>query len=104
MTLIVAILLAFVTMISVQLVVFIQTEASPQLLGRLMSLVLIVCTLAVPLVQVFFGWLSSVLALKQIAYVIMVISVVTILLAWVSKQMFRVDDNKHPKADRLTDP
>ncbi|WP_265459523.1 MFS transporter [Enterococcus sp. HY326] len=88
MTAIVALIMALFTMISVQLMVFIQTQAAQNLLGRLMSFVMIVSTLATPLGQLLFGWLSEIMTINQMQYLIGVISLLTVLIALFSKKIF----------------
>ncbi|ANK60204.1 hypothetical protein AYR54_07500 [Loigolactobacillus backii] len=99
MTGLVAILLALVTMVSVQLIVFIQITAEPQLLGRLMSFVMIAGTLATPLGQILFGWLSNTLTNTQMIYLVGAISTITIMLAKFSWQIF-----DHPTDNKKTKP
>lgn len=101
MTVAVAILLALVTMISLQLVVFIQTAAPPQLLGRLMSFVMIVSTLATPLGQVFFGGLSNLLPASQMGYLVIGIGLITLLIAVGSRWIFGQGEKKTVKTSLL---
>lgn len=59
MTVIVASAMGVVTVVSVQLIVYIQLVSDKALLGRIMSLVMIVTTLAIPLGQVMYGQLCG---------------------------------------------
>lgn len=93
MTTIVTLVMALVTMVSIQLVVFIQAAAPTRLLGRLMSFVMIVSTLATPLGQVLFGWISGLLGLQEMSYVVYGVSLTTILVGRYSRTIFRVEEN-----------
>lgn len=91
MTVIVASAMGVVTVVSVQLIVYIQLVSDKALLGRIMSLVMIVTTLAIPLGQVMYGSFAAAASTKMLLVLIIATSIVTILIAIfsirISKQM-----------------
>lgn len=66
MTVIVASAMGVVTVVSVQLIVYIQLVSDKALLGRIMSLVMIVTTLAIPLGQVMYGSFAAAASTKML--------------------------------------
>lgn len=89
MTVIVASAMGVVTVVSVQLIVYIQLVSDKALLGRIMSLVMIVTTLAIPLGQVMYGSFAAVASTKMLLVLIIATSIVTILIAIFSIRIFK---------------
>ncbi|MGM0215912.1 MFS transporter [Enterococcus sp. AZ109] len=85
----VTILLATVTIVSVQLIVYIQMRAKQTLLGRVMSFIMIISTLAVPLGQMIYGLLGEVLSQKAILLLILVLTAITLSISWYSRSVFK---------------
>lgn len=85
---IVTLVLAIVTMISVQLIVFIQLVTEQSLLGRVMSFVVIVSTLATPLGQVMYGALGNHLTVNGMVLLIGIISALTVVMSFVGRETF----------------
>lgn len=85
---IVTLVLAIVTMVSVQLIVFIQLVTEQSLLGRVMSFVVIVSTLATPLGQVMYGALGNHLTVNGMVLLIVIISVLTIVMSFIGRKTF----------------
>ena len=81
MTVIVASAMGVVTVVSVQLIVYSQLVSDKALLGRIMSLVIIVTTLAIPLGQVMYGSFAAVASTKMLLVLIIATSIVTSLIA-----------------------
>ncbi|MBV7390791.1 MFS transporter [Enterococcus alishanensis] len=90
MVILMALMLALVSLISMQMLVYVQTRVRQELLGRMMSLVLIVSTLAMPLGQLLYGWLSQVMAVENMFYIVIIISLLTCLMAFLAGRAFRV--------------
>ena len=88
MTVIVASAMGVVTVVSVQLIVYIQLVSDKALLGRIMSLVMIVTTLAIPLGQVMYGSFAAAASTKMLLVLIIATSIVTILIAIFSIRIF----------------
>lgn len=78
-----------VTVISVQLIVYIQLVSDKALLGRIMSLVMIVTTLAVPLGQVMYGGFAAMASGEMLLLLIIVTSLVTVVIAFFSIKIFK---------------
>lgn len=89
MTAIVAGAMGVVTVVSVQLIVYIQLVSDKALLGRIMSLVMIVTTLAIPLGQVMYGGFASIASTGMLLLLIVATSIVTILIATFSIKIFK---------------
>lgn len=89
MTVIVASAMGVVTVVSVQLIVYIQLVSDKALLGRIMSLVMIVTTLAIPLGQVMYGRFAAAASTKMLLVLIIATSIVTILIAIFSIRIFK---------------
>lgn len=89
MTLLVASAMGVVTVISVQLIVYIQLVSDKALLGRIMSLVMIVTTLAVPLGQVMYGGVAAMASGEMLLLLIIATSLVTVVIAFFSIKIFR---------------
>lgn len=89
MTLLVASAMGVVTVISVQLIVYIQLVSDKALLGRIMSLVMIVTTLAVPLGQVMYGGFAAMASGEMLLLLIIATSLVTVVIAFFSIKIFR---------------
>lgn len=89
MTAIVASAMGVVTVVSVQLIVYIQLVSDKALLGRIMSLVMIVTTLAIPLGQVMYGGFASIASTGMLLLLIVATSIVTILIATFSIKIFK---------------
>ena len=89
MTVIVASAMGVVTVVSVQLIVYIQLVSDKALLGRIMSLVMIVTTLAIPLGQVMYGSFAAAAKTKMLLVLIIATSIVTILIAIFSIRIFK---------------
>ncbi|MEY8445091.1 MFS transporter [Enterococcus ratti] len=89
MTGIVTVFLAFVSLISIELVVFIQLTAEQKLLGRLMSFIMVICTFALPPGQILFGWISSISTNLQLTYLVGGISLCTLFVAFLSKKQLK---------------
>lgn len=89
MTVIVASAMGVVTVVSVQLIVYIQLVSDKALLGRIMSLVMIVTTLAIPLGQVMYGSFAAAASTKMLLVLIIATSIVTILIAIFSIRIFK---------------
>lgn len=89
MTVIVASAMGVVTVVSVQLIVYIQLVSDKALLGRIMSLVMIVTTLAIPLGQVMYGSFAAAASTKMLVVLIIATSIVTILIAIFSIRIFK---------------
>lgn len=89
MTVIVASAMGVVTVVSVQLIVYIQLVSDKALLGRIMSLVMIVTTLAIPLGQVMYGSFAAAASIKMLLVLIIATSIVTILIAIFSIRIFK---------------
>lgn len=89
MTVIVASAMGVVTVVSVQLIVYIQLVSDKALLGRIMSLVMIVTTLAIPLGQVMYGSFAAAASTKMLLVLIIAASIVTILIAIFSIRIFK---------------
>jgi len=89
MTAIVASAMGVVTVVSVQLIVYIQLVSDKALLGRIMSLVMIVTTLAIPLGQVMYGGFASIASTGMLLLLIVATSIVTILIATFSVKIFK---------------
>lgn len=84
-----ALMLALVSLVSMQMLVYVQTRVRQELLGRMMSLVLIVSTLAMPLGQLLYGWLSQVIATEYLFYIVIIISLLTMFMAFLAGKAFR---------------
>ena len=95
MTVIVASAMGVVTVVSVQLIVYIQLVSDKALLGRIMSLVMIVTTLAIPLGQVMYGSFAAAASTKMLLVLIIATSIVTILIAIFSIRIFKQMRVKH---------
>lgn len=89
MTVIVASAMGVVTVVSVRLIVYIQLVSDKALLGRIMSLVMIVTTLAIPLGQVMYGSFAAAASTKMLLVLIIATSIVTILIAIFSIRIFK---------------
>lgn len=89
MTIIVACAMGVVTVISVQLIVYIQLVSDKALLGRIMSLVMIVTTLAIPLGQVMYGGFATAASTHMLLLLIIATSIVTVLIAIFSIHIFK---------------
>ena len=89
MTAIVASAMGVVTVVSVQLIVYIQLVSDKALLGRIMSLVMIVTTLAIPLGQVMYGGFASIASTGMLLLLIVATSIITILIAIFSIKIFK---------------
>lgn len=89
MIVIVASAMGVVTVVSVQLIVYIQLVSDKALLGRIMSLVMIVTTLAIPLGQVMYGSFAAAASTKMLLVLIIATSIVTILIAIFSIRIFK---------------
>ncbi|MFM2487252.1 MFS transporter [Enterococcus avium] len=89
MTVIVASAMGVFTVVSVQLIVYIQLVSDKALLGRIMSLVMIVTTLAIPLGQVMYGSFAAAVSTKMLLVLIIATSIVTILIAIFSIRIFK---------------
>ena len=89
MTVIVASAMGVVTVVSVHLIVYIQLVSDKALLGRIMSLVMIVTTLAIPLGQVMYGSFAAAASTKMLLVLIIATSIVTILIAIFSIRIFK---------------
>ena len=89
MTVIVASAMGVFTVVSVQLIVYIQLVSDKALLGRIMSLVMIVTTLAIPLGQVMYGSFAAAASTKMLLVLIIATSIVTILIAIFSIRIFK---------------
>ncbi|MGG5372948.1 MFS transporter [Enterococcus sp. AZ196] len=89
MTILVAGAMAVVTVVSVQLIVYIQLVSDQALLGRIMSLVMIVTTLAVPLGQVMYGAFAAVASGEMLIALIIGTATITILIAIFSIRIFK---------------
>lgn len=89
MTAIVASAMGVVTVVSVQLIVYIQLVSDKALLGRIMSLVMIVTTLAIPLGQVMYGGFASIASTGMLLLLIVATSIITILIATFSIKIFK---------------
>lgn len=89
MTLLVASAMGVVTVISVQLIVYIQLVSDKALLGRIMSLVMFVTTLAVPLGQVMYGGFAAMASGEMLLLLIIATSLVTVVIAFFSIKIFR---------------
>lgn len=85
----VTLILSLVTMISIQLVVYVQLVTEQKLLGRVMSFVMIVSTLAIPVGQVLFGFIGNYLTPALTAIVCLVITSCTLIIAFLSRNIFR---------------
>lgn len=89
MTAIVASAMGVVTVVSVQLIVYIQLVSDKALLGRIMSLVMIVTTLAIPLGQMMYGGFASIASTGMLLLLIVATSIITILIATFSIKIFK---------------
>ena len=89
MTIIVASAMGVVTVASVQLIVYIQLVSDKALLGRIMSLVMIVTTLAIPLGQVMYGGFAAAASAEMLLVLIVATSLVTVLIAIFSIRIFK---------------
>lgn len=89
MTVIVASAMGVVTVASVQLIVYIQLVSDKALLGRVMSLVMIVTTLAIPLGQVMYGGFAAAASTEMLLVLIVATSLVTVLIAIFSIRIFK---------------
>lgn len=89
MTIIVASAMGVVTVASVQLIVYIQLVSDKALLGRIMSLVMIVTTLAIPLGQVMYGGFAAAASTEMLLVLIVATSLVTVLIAIFSIRIFK---------------
>jgi len=94
MTIIVASAMGVVTVVSVQLIVYIQLVSDKALLGRIMSLVMIVTTLAVPLGQVMYGSFAAAASESMLLVLIIATSLVTVLIAIFSIRIFKQMNTK----------
>lgn len=88
MVLIVTVILGVVTMISVQLIVYIQLIAKQALLGRIMSLVIILSTLASPIGQMMYGWIGDSLSKNTVMILIMALTLIAIVISWYARKTF----------------
>ncbi|MBU5360249.1 MFS transporter [Enterococcus raffinosus] len=89
MTVIVASAMGVVTVVSVQLIVYIQLVSDKALLGRIMSLVMIVTTLAIPLGQVMYGGFAAIASTQMLIMLIIATAIVTVLIAIFSIRIFK---------------
>lgn len=89
MTIIVASAMGVVTVASVQLIVYIQLVSDKALLGRIMSLVMIVTTLAIPLGQVMYGGFAAAASTEMLLVLTVATSLVTVLIAIFSIRIFK---------------
>lgn len=89
MTVIVASAMGVVTVVSVQLIVYIQLVSDKALLGRIMSLVMIVTTLAIPLGQVMYGGFAAIASTQMLIILIIATAIVTVLIAIFSIRIFK---------------
>nr|WP_275115396.1 MFS transporter [Vagococcus hydrophili] len=86
----VTVILALVTMISIQLVVYIQLVTEQKLLGRVMSFVMIISTLAIPAGQVLFGSIGNILTPVTTAMLCVFITIFTVVIAFLGRNTFKL--------------
>ncbi|MGG5332888.1 MFS transporter [Enterococcus sp. AZ163] len=89
MVIVVTILLGTVTLLSVQLIVYIQLITKQALLGRVMSFIMIISTLASPLGQLMYGLLGDLLSKSDILILIVALTVITLGISWYSRSIFQ---------------
>ncbi|MBS7577377.1 MULTISPECIES: MFS transporter [unclassified Enterococcus] len=89
MTAIIAIMMSLVTLISVQLIVYVQLISDQLLLGRIMSFVMIVATLAMPLGQVLFGFLIDYLPQNMLIVLVILVALITLSISVFSMKIFK---------------
>lgn len=99
MVALVTVLLGTVTLVSVQLIVYIQLMTKQALLGRVMSLIIILSTLAVPLGQLMYGALGDLLGKSQLLLLIVILTSVTLGISWYSRSIFRQMKTNLAQAD-----
>ena len=88
MTAIISVMMSLVTMISVQLIVYIQLISEQLFLGRIMSFVMIVSTSAMPLGQVLFGSLIGYLSQIQLIVLVLLVAIITLMISLFSMKVF----------------
>lgn len=91
---IVAIILGSTTLVSMQLVVYIQLITDKLLLGRVMSFVMISASLATPLGQVMYGAIGSLMSGGTAVLIIGILTIVTLIIAVYSRRVFLKMDTK----------
>lgn len=89
MVALVTILLGTVTLVSVQLIVYIQLITKQALLGRVMSFIMIISTLAVPLGQLMYGVLGDQLGRNNLLILIIALTGITLGISWYSRNIFQ---------------
>ncbi|WP_100065254.1 MFS transporter [Miniphocaeibacter massiliensis] len=87
-TIITSILLGVFTMISVQLISYIQMVTNNEILGRVMSFIMMISMLAMPVGQLFFGSLQKFTSGGEIAVIIGAISLISIIISVFSNKIF----------------
>lgn len=88
MLVLVAVILAVVTTVSIQLMVYVQLVTDQKLLGRVMSFLLIIATIGIPAGQLLFGSIGNKLTPVSTAILCVVIAAMTIVIATVGRKTF----------------
>lgn len=76
-------------MVSVQLISFVQLITDKDIMGRIMSFILMISMLAMPLGQIVYGMLGKFIIGKWAILIIMIISFISILIAIYSRNIFK---------------
>lgn len=77
MLILVTLILSIFTMVSIQLIVYVQMITETQILGRVMSFLLIISTIAMPLGQIIYGSLGAMLNKSSLILLILFLAVVS---------------------------
>lgn len=89
MTILITFLEGIFTMVSVQLISFVQLITDKDIMGRIMSFILMISMLAMPLGQIVYGMLGKFIIGKWAILIIMIISFISILIAIYSRNIFK---------------
>lgn len=89
MIILIASVYALVTIISIQLIVYIQVVTEQALLGRVMSFVMIISTMAIPIGQIIYGAIGSYLNPATTALLCLVIGILTLVVSVLGKETFK---------------
>ena len=89
MTIITTILQGTFTMVSIQLISFVQMVTEEALLGRVMSFIMMFSMLAMPLGQLIYGNLGNVVIGKEAIVMIAVVGLISIIISMYSSNVFK---------------
>ncbi|QQK08188.1 MFS transporter [Miniphocaeibacter halophilus] len=77
------------TMVSIQLISFVQLITDKEIMGRVMSFMMMISMLAMPLGQIVYGMLGKLIIGKWAVIIIMVIAFISILITIYSRNIFK---------------